>query len=107
MKKNPSNVCGDVGILMLMADVLHTIMTLRGLLPSAGDSGAEEEKCNEAMDMALKRLHNAVDYSAERAERLLKKSLAASPSRVAASLCIGVSPGGCKKLKSNKVYNKN
>ena len=107
MKKNPSNVCGDVGILMLMADVLHTIMTLRGLLPSVGNNGAKEEKCNEAMEKALKRLHNAVDYSAERAERLLKKSLAASRPRVTASLCIGVSPGVRKKIKSNKVYNKN
>lgn len=106
MKKNPLNVCGDVGILMLMADVLHTIMTLRGQVHSGKEKDAEEEKCNESMDKALKRLCNAVDYRAEKAERLLKKSLTASRPRVTASLCIGVSPR-VKKVKNKKLYNIN
>ena len=78
MKMDKAKFLRSIGSMMLLAEILHSVMQLRGSVRPRGDTHRDD--CSAGMEKAFKRLCTAVDYTAQKADNLLKKKIASAPS---------------------------
>ena len=76
MKRRRSEFLASVGGMLLLADILHSVLQQRGSVKSHGDGKCDN--CSKQVDKAFKRFCAAVDYTAQKADNLLKKKMAPS-----------------------------
>ena len=97
MKRRRSEFLASVGSMLLLADILHSVLQQRGSVRSRG-----KDKCDDysrQVDKALKRFCTAVDYTAQKADNLLKKKIAPSTTAHKSTILFTLLPVDETKVK--------
>lgn len=96
MKKSLFNTWGDIGDLIMFANVLDSIILSKGQMFSNGI--IEKKKIRDTkMDDFFERIRDTIDYNAVKAESILRNCFSSAKSNVDSHVYISILPSSKKK----------